>query len=447
VSITPSGSDSFANNLLNKKNMKQIVLTSIGSAIDNISFAKKRYYKQAKTLVAEIYRQFLFSTDGIDFSKSKQFPISFFETIISAKCDLRIVIKELKNAEILITDDSYSTGTKQTKAYCKSYLINYDLLFGTTFHFTQFIGINKINNKIKFTKIKKNLDLITVDNAVFSYIPILVENQIGKIKIGSFIQQEMIKIRMGAQVIEKHKSYWITIANRNNVALIQLKENFYIESVRRFIERKRIELNMLYTYTIENIINGNFYASRNLTNNRLDHNLTGLKKELFKFILLDGEKTTEIDICNAQFAIMSNIKIFDIDENFREITQNGTLYEFIMNQMEMTRDAAKQYMMTALFGVVQSHPKVLKKLFPRTMNSIAKFKNENGYKSFSVMLQKAESNLMIDGVYNLLTKNKIPTIPVHDSMRVKESDYIKASQLMIDYFIEKNFKCELKSKD
>jgi hypothetical protein len=103
-------------------------------------------------------------------------------------------------------------------------------------------------------------------------------------------------------------------------------------------------------------------------------------------------------------------------------------------------------MMIALFGKVNSHPLRLKKLFPRTMQSISDYKNKKGYESFSILLQKAESKLMIDGVYNLLSKNKIPAIPVHDSMRVKKSDYDRTRQMMIDFFEKKNFKCELKSK-
>jgi hypothetical protein len=299
---------------------------------------------------------------------------------------------------------------------------------------------------VTFKEIKENLEMVTVDNAVFGYITKLVEKQITKIIIGSSITQNMITITINGEEINKHRCYWLVAANRKNVALIQLNDNFYLESVSSLIARKRIELEMCYTFSIENIKIRNFYASRNLTNNRLDHNLTGLKRELFKYIYLDSQKTTEIDINNAQFAILSNMSTFALDDNFIENAQNGTLYEYIQIEMKMSRDEAKKYMMIALFGKVNSHPLRLKKLFPRTMQSISDYKNKNGYESFSILLQKAESKLMIDGVYNLLSKNKIPAIPVHDSMRVKKSDYDRTRQMMIDFFEKKNFKCELKSK-
>jgi hypothetical protein len=165
-----------------------------------------------------------------------------------------------------------------------------------------------------------------------------------------------------------------------------------------------------------------------------------------KFISLDGEETVEIDINNAQFALLANIPSFDLDANFIENSQNGTLYEYIMGEWGVTRNQAKDYMMIALFGTVKNHPQKLKMLFPNTINSITTYKNENGYESFSVMLQNAESNLMIDGVFNLITNNKIPVIPIHDSMRVKKSDYDRTKQMMIEFFKKKNFKCELKSK-
>ncbi|MEC5167233.1 hypothetical protein RCH18_002985 [Flavobacterium sp. PL11] len=427
--------------------MKKVIIpTSINIAIDAIDFDKKRFYWQAKLLVSAIYRQFLLDKDNVDFRNPKPFPTTFFEALSTSNGDLRQVKRGIEDAKILITNGSYSTGSKITAAFCKSYVLSAHLIYNHPVHFTQFEGITRTDDRVAFTEIKKDLKMVTVDDAVFNYIPKLVEKEIAKIKIGTNITRNMITIKINGDEINKHRSCWLAVANRKNVGLIECKNNFYLEPVLSFMAKKRIELEMCYTFSIENIRCENFYASRNSTNNRLDHNLTGLKRELFKYILLDGKKTTEIDIKNAQFAILSNISTFKLDDNFIENAQNGTLYEYIQIEMKMSRDEAKQYMMIALFGEVRSHPKKLKTLFPKTMKSISDYKNENGYKSFSILLQKAESKLMIDGVYNLLYKNKIPTLPIHDSMRVKACDYDTAKQIMIDFFNRKNFKCELKSK-
>jgi hypothetical protein len=178
----------------------------------------------------------------------------------------------------------------------------------------------------------------------------------------------------------------------------------------------------------------------------LDYNLTGLKKEFFPFLYLDGELTEEIDIKNAQFALLSNIPTFELDEKFKEVAHSGQLYEFIATEFNMTREDAKEYLIPVAFGEVEHHQKAIIELFPTTMKSISDFKNEFGYEKFSVMLQKAESNLMIDGVYKLLYNSNIKVLPIHDSMRVKKSDAIRVKKMMQDFFLEKEFKCALKNK-
>ncbi|WP_188051090.1 hypothetical protein [Flavobacterium sp. GP15] len=426
---------------------KQLILTSLIDAVDKIVFHVKTYRAKARNLTQIIFRLFLNDDTCLDFSKPKQIPNAYFKKIIKGAGALSTVLRELKNAEILLTDGKYSTGKGKGKAFCKSYILNPTLIYHADRTFTQFENINKINDRVKFKKIKKTLESIEIDSAVYDFIPKLIESELSEILIGDKIDDVMITFKIKGEQIRNHINYWLANATRNNIALIKFKGKFYLESASTFRERKRVELEISYTYSIENIKNGHFYANRNNTNNRLDHNLTALKRELFQFIILDGEKTVEVDIANAQFALLSNISSLNLDSNFIDYAQNGKLYESIGREIGKSKKEVKAFTMVALFGKTRNHPKQLRKLFPKTMKSIAEYKNKNGYKSFSVMLQQAESNLMIDGVYNLLTKNNIPTIPVHDSMRVKESDYIRTNRMMVDFFNEKNFKCELKPKE
>lgn len=432
--------------------MNHLLLTSIYNEIDKITFTRKTYYYKAKLICQALFNSII-NDDG-NFNSPKELPIGFFQSIVKRDGDLTPILRELKNAEILI-DTNYCTGTNtkngiktknQHKAYCKSYSFSKQLIYNHPVSFSTFKGINKVDDRVKFKNMKKNLSLVKIDNEAYKYIPQLVEKQLEEIIIGKEITNKMIKMKINKEEIIKPLVYWLSYATRCNVALIKFNDKFYLEGVKSFIERKRIELEISYTYSIEQIENGNFYAARNKTNNRLDTNFTQLKKELFQFVILDGEKTEEIDIINAQFAIMSNIPTFKIDENFRELAQKGQLYEYLMEQLNMTRDQVKNYLIVVSFGEAKNHPKELKNLFPVTMQTISDFKNQYGYEKFSVELQKGESNLMIDGVFSMLFKNKIPTISVHDSMRVKKSDYERSKRMMEDFFNEKDFKCSLKNK-
>lgn len=290
------------------------------------------------------------------------------------------------------------------------------------------------------------MELVKIDPAVFRFIPQLIEDELLKMEIGNAITNKTISRKIGKEMVTKRLAWWLSYATRMGVALIKYNDKFYLEGARTFKERKRIELEISYTYAVERIINGDFYAARNTTNNRMDYNFTNLKRELWDYVIFDGEKTQEVDICNAQFAVMANSPLFQMDEIFVELAQGGQLYEYLMDKLSMKRDEVKEYLIVVMFGEAKYHPEKLNEIFPVTMTSIADFKNEYGYAVFSIALQKGESNLMIDGVFYLLSKNKIPTLPVHDSMRVKASDAVRVELMMQELFTEKNFKCKLKNK-
>lgn len=426
-------------------NTNLLLLTSINNRINQITFPQPNYYFHAKNLCHCIFNNII--KDGGNFQTPKEFHSKYLKKIITKPKTRSVILNELRSAGILIST-GYSTGKhkKYNKAYCKSYSFGKDFIYNSPVLFTQFRNINKTNDRMKFKELNETLKTITVNPAIYDYIPELVEKELKSIVIGNNITNKMVTIKINKVKLKKPLAYWLSYATRNNVAFIKFKNKFYIEGVKSFIERKRIELNLIYNYTVEQIVNGNFYANRNETNDRLDYNLTGLKKELFPYIHLDGELTEEIDIKNAQFALLSNIPDFKLDDKFKEMAQTGQLYEYIGDKLNMTRDEVKEYLIVVSFGEAENHQKALNNLFPVTMQSIADFKNEFGYKNFSIMLQKAESNLMIDGVFTLLYQNNIQTLPIHDSMRVKKSDSVMVRKMIEDFFIEKEFKCTLKNK-
>lgn len=197
---------------------------------------------------------------------------------------------------------------------------------------------------------------------------------------------------------------------------------------------------MVYTKQLFDIENNIIYVDRNETNNRLDTNLTNLKSDLWECLTLDNEELVEIDIKNAQFTILSNITT-ELDESFISNAQNGTLYEYVAKELNTTRKEAKNLMFNVAFDKVKTKQDIIRNIFPKTMLFVDAYKKENGYKTFSNLLQKYESNLMIDGLLNHLVKKEYKVFTVHDSIKCKESDYNDVLNEIVDFMTSNNFKC------
>lgn len=269
-------------------------------------------------------------------------------------------------------------------------------------------------------------------------------SELKNVKINEEITDEFIEIKYA--VNDKGYRYsrenaLTEIVENKGMNLIQIKDKVYIyDDVNEFLDLKRKELYFLYKRQLFNLENGIFYVSRNETNNRLDHNLTQLKKELYEVITFDGEAIKEIDIKNAQFAILSNITT-ELDEDFITNAQNGTLYEYVSEKLNITRKEAKELMFNVAFDKVKSKQDIIREIFPKTMAFIDGYKKEYGYKAFSNLLQKYESNLMIDGLLNFLVKKGYKVFTVHDSIKCKESDYNTILNEIVVFMVSNNFKC------
>jgi hypothetical protein len=74
------------------------------------------------------------------------------------------------------------------------------------------------------------------------------------------------------------------------------------------------------------------------------------------------------------------------------------------------------------------------------MNWIDKYKKDNGYENFAIMLQKKESEIFIDGIYKDIIRSKVWSLTKHDSIICKSGDYDKVKQIMEDYFDKIKFK-------
>lgn len=244
-------------------------------------------------------------------------------------------------------------------------------------------------------------------------------------------------------------------------SVIKDGRNYYLDTIDNFINQKRWNILVYYKHSIQGLIAGNYYASRNLTNNRLDHNFTAMSKVLLKEIM-NANDLVEIDLRNSQFAFLAHwIKTNHEYQNkqdfkrFHEQAGNGTLYEFIEAELNLpNREAAKEIMMEIAFSSYKNgteNKRRFKELFPSVSKFIKEFKKHaradavpKGEGTFAITLQQMESNVFIDTLYYQLKKMGHWVITRHDSLLIKKENESAIRLFIEETFERMQFLCTLK---
>lgn len=367
-------------------------------------------------------------------------------------------LNKLINSNIVLVDNSYSNIYK----YSKSYSINIKY---TTPPIMSLLFDKKSLKSVpyEFKIDEKQKEEIDVYNNVFKDLNSLKINQdelmeildaeLSKIDIKNYklndeVISENVNISFG-----KNKRYWMTKekailkSKEMNKLLIEDNNKHYILTEQEFITRKRSAVSQSYKDSISKIADKKIYAKRNTTNNRLDTNLTNMPKSLTDKICKDNN-LVQFDLCNAQFAILSDFledSLFTEDfKVFKEQSYNGTLYEFIMKSLNISeRKRAKVMMFELMFSKETFNSSLkneLKSLFPSVVEIVDKYKKDNGYDQFSIMLQKRESKMFIDGIWKKLKSEKIFCITKHDALIVKIEDKETVKTQIDKYFENIKFK-------
>ena len=171
---------------------------------------------------------------------------------------------------------------------------------------------------------------------------------------------------------------------------------------------------------------------------RMHTNFTILKSFIRKnCLLIEGEETCELDISNSQPLFLTkiiestNTKWVKKDEFelFKYLTTNGIYYQYVMENLKISdRVLVKEMTYKVLFGRNISNcksDKLFVKLFPSIHNFIKLYKKEKGdYRILAYELQKAESNLIFNGIIKeiMYTNPEIKVITVHDSIIVSKKN-------------------------
>lgn len=266
------------------------------------------------------------------------------------------------------------------------------------------------------------------------------------------------KFRVNEQIIQasicigdpKDKMSWrkrdklIEKAKSEGKILIQDKKKFHTMTEEEFIEKKKSDILVAHAGIIRKLERGEFFASRNETNNRLDTNFTSMPSYMFKEIL-EQNNMVELDLCNSQMAIFTLICDLDTEDYnlFKELALNCDLYEYIQKELNLPdKSDAKSVCFSVLFSDYRNRDSNLvkfKKLFPTVMEWIDTFKKENGSKNFSITLQRKESEIFIDNLYQRIVDEGLLVFSKHDSLAVKRADEKRVREIIRTYFDEIGF--------
>jgi len=403
-------------------------------------------------------------------------------------------MKELVRQGIVERIDSYKVGIDGKSGYCKAYRLNTDL-------------IDKKYKTVKVEIIKQEDSYLTKKT-----MSILRKLKIDKVKCKHYIKEastfdsvrerlniddEISELEMSNEVWirgQKKRGYEKTYKTHEEIKtygldvikdgrkLFLVKKNEYIEKKREYIEKS-------YGYQLEKLSERNFSAKRNVTNIRLDTNLTNLPSLLLSFITLEGEELINIDLSNSQLIILSYlIKTNQLDKyitqyterkqapvymsvnkvgikhdirpkylnyktlrNFVEFTENGTIYNYISDELGFNdRDRAKKAMFEILFSShkYRSTAKTaFGRLFPVLKFITDAYKKEHEDSELAILLQKTESSIFIDGILTKLLQKGFKVLTKHDSVLCKKSDAKAVYEFVSEFLTNEIGKHTLKIED
>lgn len=439
--------------------MKKSILENIKNRVNEIQWDSDTLRNKAISLCISIYG--IYSNNGGDFNHYHSFSKEYFRQMVGKSTYAILIKNKLIENGVLEPHKSGSYDVYKNKA--KGYRFNQELINGEydvvpcgSLYKDDVVPCGSLNME-KLSQINNNL-LILKSKAVDYHIcgslyETLINNRFERlsfksevndwinefklnlddIKVNDDIEEEFINLKLENDRWRVSIQKAIELSKEQGKDLILYNKTGYIENLDEFIDRKERELKLIFKKSVFEVENNIFRINRNDTNRRLDYNLTNMKSKLLDFLEIDGERLIELDIANAQFAILSYITE-DLDKHFIEKSQAGTLY-----------NGNKEKWFRIAFDKIKKEQDEFRNEYPKTMKFIDEYKSKWGYKSFSNLLQNVESLVMIDGLLpNIIEKWDV--FPIHDAIRVKESQMEEVKLEIIKYFNEIGFKCLVRDK-
>lgn len=372
----------------------------------------------------------------------------------------KLFMKAFKDNNIIIKRPFYNNtcdkfkgnAFKENKPF--GYKINPELL---DFSELRFVEIDKkpVEHKYKQQKqVIDDLNMLEIDvdgmiNSTMNY------NLDDEIKIIDDLSDEAAELIVDGKDY-RGKIYVLSTADalarakRKDLDLILYKNKYYTCKINDFRRNTLRQFRISQLYTISSLLSRDFYAARNKTNDRLDHNLTNLKSTLLKgYVKLDGESLVDIDLANSQPCLLAYLisswdkvqmffpnlikgyRISDIDlsasdiQLFLEKSSSGVLYDYLGEKLGWDRDLAKLIFIKIMFSKPKwnsRYKKQIKAVFPTVIKYMDDFKFLNGESNqLAIFLQKLEARIFIDNIYLPLRTEGYTIFSKHDSILCKTS--------------------------
>lgn len=402
-------------------------------------------------------------------------------------------VSKLKNAGIIEgvktvnSNDSYTppsyfealTGDKNSKGICKKMRIAEKFTFNNLYNKLNNNNKNIINNKtirghIFSTDFIKDVIITykpknkteeqrqleyefkqTVEGLVYDFDKMydILKSKLSSIKSEDFVysgdEESIIRVSyMGLNTYPMSVKSAQTSAKSQGAFLFKDDNSYYITTKSFFEQWKKNEIYNSYANCIERLRAGDFKASRNTTNNRLDTNFTNMPSVFVKQIMSDNN-LVQVDLANSQFALLAYKieKEGELDTEdfslFKDLAYKGKLYDYMADKKGTDRKTAKKGFFEILFdkaGKNSEEKEALRREFPSVVEYTDKYKKTNGYKSFSISLQKQEAEIFIDGVKPIIDQEVGFNLTKHDAVIVKKQDLEKTKNIINRYFEDINFK-------
>jgi hypothetical protein len=264
-------------------------------------------------------------------------------------------------------------------------------------------------------------------------------------KLTSIIEEPIIRIKNDDKIIVK-KYFptetlppWISTELRNSLYEDLFKVQIDSEKVNSILEQ--YDMNSIQYK--KNKLACDYIADKNIFNiwdsyGRFHTNFTTLKKSIRNSCLkIDDQNIKELDIKNSQpLFLIKYIKNCSELKLFKTLTYDGTLYDYIAQKYNISRDNVKKLIYTVFFG--KNHlncqsSRIFGELFPNILMQIKNIKKENkDYTYLSKMLQEAESKFIFSLVEEIKNKiNNITVFTVHDSIYFQEEYYDQVNTMFI----------------
>lgn len=241
---------------------------------------------------------------------------------------------------------------------------------------------------------------------------------------------------------------------RDGVTLFKDKDYYYVGTLEQFRDYKKHNMTVSYFETLNALKTSDFYAKRNGSNNRLDTNFTNMPNFMLDIIKEDNNLIS-LDLANSQLSILayilenSNIKDKEDFLRFKKDCYSGEIYDKVSEILNISRKESKVGFFEVLFGKVGTEYRfknLLKELYPNVIEWTDKYKKENTYKCLAKLLQKKESEMFIDNIYENLLKKDILVLTKHDSVIVREKDEVLVREEIEKYFKSIGFKGKMKKE-